>query len=153
MFVGDGNNVARSLAVACAKFEMKFILAAPAGYALSEKFIASLPAGAECSLCSDPIEAVSSADVIYTDTWISMGQEEEKAKRLKDFDGFQINSDLLASAPAEAIVLHCLPAYRGYEISDEAFEAHAGPIFQQSQNRLNFQRTLLAVLMGERGIG
>ena len=97
-------------------------------------------------------EAVAGAYVIYTDTWVSMGQEKEKAKRVRDFEGFQVNAELLAAAGPEAIVLHCLPAYRGYEITDEAFEAHAKSILDESENRLHFQRTLLNVLMAEGGI-
>ena len=151
-FVGDGNNVARSLAVVCAKFEMKFVLAAPTGHTLEQDFIDSLPDGADYSQTSAPADAVAGADVIYTDTWVSMGQEDEKAQRIKTFEGFQINADLLACAPDHAIVLHCLPAYRGLEISDEAFEAHAASIFRQAENRLHFQRALVNVLIAEGGV-
>ncbi len=150
-FVGDGNNVALSLAVACSKLGVKFILACPVGYELDAEFLATLPKDAVTTL-NDPLAAVAEADVIYTDTWTSMGQEDEKAKRIKDFEGFQINDTLLGAAPEHAIVLHCLPAYRGYEITDEAFEAHAGSIFEESENRLHFQRSLLNVLMAEGGI-
>ena len=150
-FVGDGNNVARSLAVACAKFEMKFILAAPAGYELGDDFVATCDA-ASFTQCSDPRQAVADADVIYADTWVSMGQEAQRKKRVREFEGFQINTELLAAAPDGAIVLHCLPAYRGCEISDETFEAHAQTILDESENRLHFQRTLLNVLIGEGGI-
>ena len=150
-FIGDGNNVARSLAVACGKLGMKFILAAPAGYELGEAFLSQLPAGS-VELCRDPRQAVADADVVYTDTWVSMGQEEQKAKRLGDFKGFQVNGALLAAAPRHAIVLHCLPAYRGCEITDEAFEAHAETILSEAANRLHFQRSLLNVLIGEGGV-
>jgi ornithine carbamoyltransferase len=95
---------------------------------------------------------VVTADVIYTDTWVSMGQEAEKNERIQDFKGFQINAQLLAAAPKHAIVMHCLPAYRGFEISDETMEAHANTIFEEAENRLHFQRTLLSILMGEGGI-
>jgi ornithine carbamoyltransferase len=91
--------------------------------------------------------------VIYADTWVSMGQEEEKERRVAALSKYQINADLLAAAPDHAIVLHCLPAYRGYEITDQAFEAHAETIFAEAENRLHFQRTLLSVLIGEGGIG
>ncbi len=150
-FIGDGNNVALSLAVACSKLGVKFILACPVGYELDAEFLTTLPKDALITL-NDPVAAVAEADVIYTDTWTSMGQEDEKAKRIKDFEGFQINETLLGAAPDHAIVLHCLPAYRGYEITDEAFEAHAGSIFEESENRLHFQRSLLNVLMAEGGI-
>lgn len=152
VFVGDGNNVARSLAVLCAKLNVTFVLAAPKGYELEPEFAPSLPNGARFMVSNEPIQAVANADVIYTDTWVSMGREDEKAQRVKDFDGFQVNSALLASAPDHAIVMHCLPAYRGYEIDDDVFEAHAETIFNQADNRLHFQRTLLNVLIGEGGI-
>jgi len=150
-FIGDGNNVARSLAVACGKLGMNFILAAPEGYELDEEFVAAA-AGGSYSLVRDPKEAVEAADVIYTDTWVSMGQEDRKQQRLKDFEGFQINAKLLAAGPKHAIVMHCMPAYRGCEISDETFEAHAETIFAEAENRLHFQRSLLNILIGEGGI-
>lgn len=150
-FVGDGNNVARSLAMACAKLGVKFALACPEGYQLEESFVAELPAGAY-SVSNDPLAAVADADVIYTDTWVSMGQEDQKAERVKVLSAMQINAELLAAAPQRVKVLHCLPAYRGYEITDEAFERHAESIFQQAENRLHFQRTLLSLLMGQGGI-
>src|SRR5690606_28885092 len=96
----------------------------------------------------DPIEAVRSADAIYTDTWVSMGQEAEKAKRMKDFDGYRVDERLLAAAPKHAVVLHCLPAYRDYEISDAAMEGPQSLVFPQAANRLHYQKGLLAVLMG-----
>ena len=147
-FIGDGNNVARSLAVACSKLDMKLILACPEGYGLDADFVAGL--GRAFSMTHNPTEAAADADALYTDTWVSMGQEQDK--QIGDFEGFQINADLLAAAPRRAIVLHCLPAYRGYEITDEAFEAHVETILAESANRLHFQRTLLSVLMGEGGI-
>ena len=151
-FVGDGNNVARSLAMACAKLSMAFVLASPEAFSLKEEFLASLPAGATCRWTSDPAEAVADADVVYTDTWVSMGQEAEKSRRIEAFANYQINAELLASAPKRAVVMHCLPAYRGYEISDEVFEAHAETILAEAANRQHFQRSLLNVLIGEGGI-
>ncbi len=151
-FVGDGNNVARSLCVACDKLGMKFILAAPEGYELDREFLSTLDNGDSYELTRDPASALTRTDVVYADTWISMGQEEEKEKRIKDFAGFQIDDKLMSAAPDHAIVLHCLPAYRGYEITDEVFEAHASTIFAQSENRLHFQRSLLNILIAEGGI-
>jgi ornithine carbamoyltransferase len=154
-FVGDGNNVARSLALACARLGMHFVLAAPAGYELEASFAASLPTGpgaGSFSVVRDPRQAVARADVVYTDTWVSMGQEGQKEKRAKAFAGFQVNRELLAAAPKGAVVMHCLPAYRGCEITEEVFEAHAETILDQAENRLHFQRTLLNVLIGEGGI-
>jgi ornithine carbamoyltransferase len=154
-FVGDGNNVARSLAVACAKLGMRFVLTCPHGYELEEtlfeKLLEEYP-DADCLMIHEPGLAIKNADAIYADTWISMGQEEEKAKRVEAFKGYQINAQLLSLAPKHAVVLHCLPAYRDYEITDETVEAHAEQIFNQAENRLHFQRTLLAVLLGEGGI-
>jgi ornithine carbamoyltransferase len=155
VFVGDGNNVARSLAVACAKLGMRFILSSPKGYELPETFFETLLAenpSADSAVIDAPGQAVREADVVYTDTWVSMGQEEEKAKREHIFKPYQLNDLLLSMAPAHAIVLHCLPAYRDNEITDAVFEAHAGTIFNQAENRLHFQRTLLKILLAEGGI-
>ena len=151
IYIGDGNNVARSLSVACGKFGLRFILACPPAYELPEddmdRIMSQVP-GMDFETTHDPAEAVREADVIYTDTWVSMGQEEEKSKRIREFTGFQIDEKLLNKAPKHAIVLHCLPAYRGLEISDAVFESPRSLVFQQAHNRLHFQKGLLAVLMG-----
>ncbi len=149
-FIGDGNNVARSLAVACGKFGMRFVLASPAGYELPQEDIDRIMSQVpqmDFELTQDPKEAVREADCLYTDTWVSMGQEAEKAKRVKDFAGFTIDEDLMKAAPKTAVVLHCLPAYRGLEISEGVFEGKQNLIFQEAENRLHFQKGLLAVLM------
>jgi len=150
-FVGDGNNVARSLSVACGKFGVRFILASPGGYELPagdmDRIMSQVPQ-MEFIVTNNPQEAVKEADVIYTDTWISMGQESEKERRLKDFTGFIIDEKLLAQAPAQAVVMHCLPAYRGYEISAGVMEGQQSLIFPQAENRLHFQKGLLATLLG-----
>jgi len=150
-FIGDGNNVTRSLASACGKFSMRFILASPAGYELPQADIdhimAQVPA-LDFVTEHDPIEAVREADVIVTDTWVSMGQEAEKARRVKDFAGFAVDEKLLANAPKQAVVLHCLPAYRGYEISEAVMESPRALVFQEAENRLHAQKAILAVLMG-----
>jgi ornithine carbamoyltransferase len=152
-FVGDGNNVARSLSTLCAKLGIHFVLACPEGYELEEEFVAALPAGpGSYALCRRASEAVTDAAVVYTDTWVSMGQEAEKQQRLATFKGFQVNEELMKAAPAEAVVMHCLPAYRGCEISEGVLEAHAVTIFAQAENRLHFQRTLVNVLLAEGGI-
>jgi ornithine carbamoyltransferase len=150
-FIGDGNNVARSLSVACGKFRMKFILASPSGYELPadevDRIMSQLPE-MEFMTTTDPTEAVREADAIVTDTWVSMGQEEEKARRLKDFAGYCVDAKLLAAAPKHAVVLHCLPAYRGLEIAQDVFEGPRSLVFPEAENRLHFQKGLLAVLLG-----
>jgi ornithine carbamoyltransferase len=151
VFVGDGNNVARSLALGCGKFGMRFVLASPSAYQLPQEDVdwvmEQLP-DMDFEIISDPMAAVRNADCIYTDTWVSMGQEAEKARRVQDFAGFQVDEKLLAAAPKHAVVLHCLPAYRGLEISDGAMEGPQSLVFPQAENRLHFQKGLLAVLMG-----
>jgi len=151
-FIGDGNNVARSLSVACGKFGMKFIMAAPGGYELPaddiDRIMSQLPE-MDFVTMNNPKDAVHEADVIVTDTWVSMGQEEEKARRLADFSGFRVDSELLAAAPDHAVVLHCLPAYRGLEISEEVFEGPRSLVFKEAENRLHLQKGLLAVLLAE----
>ena len=148
-FIGDGNNVARSLAFACAKLGMKIVIASPAGYELDNESIekANQISADSVTQTNNSSQAVTDADVIYTDTWVSMGQEDEKQQRIKDFEGFQINAQLLKSAPAKANIMHCLPAYRGLEITDEAAESPNSIIFDQAENRLHFQRALLKKLM------
>jgi ornithine carbamoyltransferase len=150
-FIGDGNNVARSLATACGKFDMSFVLAAPGGYELPpeeiDRIMSRLP-DMDFETVTDPADAVHDADVIVTDTWVSMGQEEEKNRRLHDFAKYKVDAELLAAAPDHAVVLHCLPAYRGLEISEEVFEGPRSLVFAEAENRLHFQKGLLAVLMG-----
>jgi ornithine carbamoyltransferase len=148
-YIGDGNNVARSLAYACAKLDMKIVAASPEGYQLDAESIDDVNeiAADTAKQIIDPFEAVREADVIYTDTWTSMGQEAEKEKRVRDFAGYQVNADLLAAAPSHARVMHCLPAYRGLEITDEVIEGKQSVIFQEAENRLHFQRALLKTLM------
>lgn len=148
-YVGDGNNVARSLAFAAAKLGMKLLVASPAGYELDAESIQEANAiAADCVVqVNDPRAGVAGADVIYTDTWVSMGQEEEKEKRRRDFAGFEVNAELVAAAPGHVKIMHCLPAYRGFEISDEVTESPNSIIFDQAENRLHFQRALLRKLM------
>ena len=148
-FIGDGNNVARSLAFACAKLGMKMVVAAPAGYELDAESIdkANQISADSVRQTTNPAEAVAEADVIYTDTWVSMGQEEEKQKRIKAFAGFEVDSKLVKAAPDGVKIMHCLPAYRGFEISDEVAESANSIIFDQAENRLHFQRALLKKLM------
>ena len=150
-YVGDGNNVARSLLEVCGLMGLGFRIATPRGYELDEKSIAAAKKTSESLnffATTDPQEAVSRADIIYTDTWISMGQEKEKQMRLPIFQPYQINRQLLSAAPGHAVVMHCLPAYRGVEITDEVLDGEQSVVFDQAENRLHFQKGLLAVLIG-----
>jgi ornithine carbamoyltransferase len=153
VFVGDGNNVARSLAVICAKLGTRFILAAPEGYGFDEPFLHTLRRhvpGAAPEMNGDPIHAVHHADIIYTDVWTSMGQEAEHAERLRRFNGFQVNSDLLARAPAHTRIMHCLPAHRGEEITENVLDSDRSIVFQQAGNRMHAQKALLQWLLGDK---
>ena len=149
-YIGDGNNVARSLAFASAKLGMKLAVASPAGYELDADSIAEANtiAANTVTQTNNPAQAVADADIVYTDTWVSMGQESEKKRRIADFKGFQVNAELMKLAPAKAKVMHCLPAYRGFEITDEVAESENSIIFDQAENRLHFQRALLKKLLG-----
>jgi ornithine carbamoyltransferase len=150
VFVGDGNNVARSMAVGCAILGMRFVLAAPDGYRFDDAFVQTLqeryPA-TEVMQNGVPGHAVGSADVIYTDVWTSMGQEAEHAERLQKFAPFQVNSQLLALAPTHTRLMHCLPAHRGEEVTEEAMESERSIIFQQAGNRMHAQKALLKWLL------
>jgi len=146
-FIGDGNNVARALAFASAKFGMQMTVASPVGYELDPDTIKAANEHGPCLVqIRDPVEAVRGADVIYTDTWVSMGQEQETADRIRAFTGYQVNSELLRHSP-KAKIMHCLPAHRGHEITDEAAESPHSVIFDQAENRLHFQRALLQILL------
>jgi ornithine carbamoyltransferase len=151
-YVGDGNNMVRSLSAACGKLGVRFVVASPAGYELPaadmDLIMSQIP-DMEFQTTHSPADAVREADVIYTDTWVSMGQEAEKERRVRDFAGFAVDEALLAAAPKHAIVMHCLPAYRGLEISDAVMEGPQSVIFDQAENRLHFQKGLLAVLLGK----
>jgi len=150
-FVGDGNNVACSLARLCAKLGVRYVHSGPAGYALPEPVVERI--GAECpgaSIASidDPSKAVAGADAVYCDTFTSMGQEAEAAERERVFAGYQVNDALLAHAPPHAIVLHCLPAHRNVEITDAVMDGPRSRVFAQAHNRLHAQKGLLALMLG-----
>ncbi|QDU33317.1 Ornithine carbamoyltransferase [Poriferisphaera corsica] len=150
-YIGDGNNVALSLASICSKLGINFSIATPVGYELPQTEVDAILAhnpAFKFKASTSPADVVKDTDAIYTDTWVSMGQEEEKAQRLKEFDGFQINDELLAQAPDHAIVLHCLPAYRGIEITDSVMDGPRSRVFPEAHNRLHAQKGVLAVLMG-----
>jgi ornithine carbamoyltransferase len=157
-YVGDANNVARSLMLACAKSGMSFCIASPAGYGMDEGILQQansmrIANSTVVSACHKPAEAVAGADVIYTDVWTSMGQEAEAAERDKAFVGYQVNGDLMRQAKPTAVVMHCLPAHRGCEITDEVVDGPQSIIFQQAENRLHSQRALLEVLLSRPKVG
>ena len=148
VMVGDGNNLANSWLNAAIRFPFNFILACPEGYEPDEGIMNKAEAaGASFMITHDPKEAVEGAHVIYSDAFYSMGQEAEAVKRRKDFAPFQISSDLLAGAHPEHIVLHCLPAHRGEEITDEVMDGPHAAVFDEAENRLHAQRAILATLI------
>ena len=152
-FVGDGNNVAVSLMHVSAQLGWNFTLASPEGYDLTPKAIEiaqkiGAKTGSQFKFIRDPHEAVKGAHVIYTDTWTSMGQEEETAKREKVFPPYQVNAKLVGEADKDVIVMHCLPAHRNHELTDEVADGPHSVIFPQAHNRLHAQKAILARLLG-----
>ncbi|GAB4567048.1 MAG: ornithine carbamoyltransferase [Anaerolineae bacterium] len=151
-YVGDGNNVARSLAFACALTGAHLVVAAPDGYQLDENTARVAARLAEqghgrLELTSDPVEAVTGADVVYTDVWTSMGQEAESERRRQVFPPYQVNSALLSHARPDVIVMHCLPAHRGEEITDDVIDGPHSVVFDQAENRLHAQKAVLVRLL------
>ena len=148
-FIGDGNNMVNSLIVGCLKVGMEVSVACPEGYDPHPDVLAfAREAGHGFSLVRDPLEAAAGVDVVFTDVWASMGQEEEAAQRRAAFRGYQVNEALMAVTDPGCMVQHCLPAHRGEEITAEVFEAHAGEIFDEAENRLHAQKAVLCLLMG-----
>jgi len=151
VYVGDGNNMANSYLIAGAMAGMHVVVVTPEKYAPSGEVVSkaaeiALGTGGSVSVSHDPSVAAVGADVLATDTWVSMGQEAEKAQRVKDFAGFTIDAELLALAKVNAIVLHCLPAYRGYEISAEVLDGKQAVIWDEAENRLHAQKALMVWL-------
>ena len=151
-FIGDGNNVAVSLLHICARLGANFTLASPEGYDMTPRAIEigkkiSLESGSTMKFIRDPHEAVKNAHVIYTDTWTSMGQEEEAEKRMAVFPPYQVNQKLVNEADKDVIVMHCLPAHRGQELTDEVADGAHSKIFPQAHNRLHAQKAVLAKLL------
>ena len=150
-FIGDGNNMANSLIVGCLKCGMSVAIACPKGYEPPKNildFADNYPGMFE--MTTDPLKAAENADVVYTDVWASMGQEEEKAIREKAFAGIQINAELMEKTNKDCMVLHCLPAHRGEEITADVFEAHADEIFEEAENRLHAQKAVMVRLMADK---
>jgi ornithine carbamoyltransferase len=151
-YVGDSNNVALSLAQAAARLGGHMRIASPPGYTLSKEMLSALDEtarqhGGSLTAFHDPVEAVRGAQVVYTDTWVSMGQEAEAAVRLPIFQPYQVNQSLISHADKSAIVMHCLPAHRGQEITDDVADGAQSVIFQQAQNRLHAQKAILVTLL------
>ena len=154
-YVGDGNNIAHSWLMLASKLGLELRIATPAGYEPDGEILNlamknAQISGAKIYITQSVKEAVSGADVVTTDTWVSMGQEAEKEKRLKDFAGFCVDENLMSLAEPRAIFLHCLPAYRGYEVSEAVFEAHADEIFAEAENRLHAQKGVMVWLDRQR---
>jgi ornithine carbamoyltransferase len=150
VFVGDGNNVARSLAVGCGKLGVRFVLACPVGDGFDDAFKAEYRTKVSPDLpkeLNDPVAAVREADVIYTDVWTSMGQEAEREERLKRFARYQVNAALMTKAKPGCKLLHCLPAHRGEEVTDDVIDGPASAVFQQAGNRLHTQKAVLEWLL------
>ena len=150
-YVGDGNNMAHSWLMLSSKLGFELRVASPVGYECDGLEIDTAMkqaklSGAKITFFHDPKEAVKDADVVTTDTWISMGQEEGKAKKIEDFKGFIVDSDMMKLAKKDAIFLHCLPAYRGYEVSEEVLEKHEKVIFDEAENRLHGQKGIMVWL-------
>ena len=146
-FVGDGNNVAASLALAAALTGLEMVVSSPAGYELDDAVIErARNLGGTLELVADPFEAVAGADAVYTDVWTSMGQESEAAARLAAFAAYQVNSDLLETAGPDVVFLHCLPAHRGEEVTDEVLDGPASAVWVQAANRMHSYRSLLVEL-------
>lgn len=151
VYVGDGNNVARSLTVAAALVKMPIVLSSPLGYELNTEFVNKVQEqipGADITLTYDPQSAVAKADIVYTDVWVSMGQEAEQEKRKQIFAPYQINGKLMALAPKSARFMHCLPAKRGLEVTDDVIDGINSIVFQQAENRMHVAKGILVWLLG-----
>ncbi len=148
-YVGDANNVARSLAIGAGLTGVQFRIASPPGYQFASEDLDRIRLVGEPTVCDRPEDAVAGADVVYADTWTSMGQEAEAARRRRDFEGFQIDERLMGLASPEAIFLHCLPAHRGEEVVDEVLDGPRSRIWLQAANRMHAARGLLCWLLGE----
>jgi ornithine carbamoyltransferase len=152
-YVGDGNNVAHSLLLTCACLGSSIRVATPPGYEPDPQIVANAreiaeETGGEILLLNDPHEAVAGADAVYTDAWVSMGQEEQESERARIFPPFQVNAELMAEAAPHAVFMHCLPAHRGLEVTDEVMDSEQSMIFEQAENRLHVQKAILYLLLG-----
>jgi ornithine carbamoyltransferase len=152
-YIGDGNNVTHSLLHGCAKVGMDIAVATPKQYQCLDEVVEEAKSdaketGAKITITNDPVEAIKNADVVYTDTWVSMGQEAEKEQKVKEFDGYQVNEVLVSHAKPDYMFLHCLPAYRGYEVTEGVIDSKNSAIFDEAENRLHAQKAVLVSLLG-----
>lgn len=152
-YIGDGNNVTHSLLHGCAKVGMDISVATPKQYQCLDEVVEEAKydakeTGAKITITNDAVEAIKDADVVYTDTWVSMGQEAEKEKKVKEFDGYQVNEALVSHAKPDYMFLHCLPAYRGYEVTEGVIDGKNSAIFDEAENRLHAQKAVLVSLLG-----
>lgn len=153
-YVGDGNNISNSLLYGCTKLGMNIGVATPHGYecdaTVTQRAIETAKkSGSKVLITEDPKEAIKNADVVITDTWVSMGQESEKQERIKIFKDYTVSQELFSMADSEAIFMHCLPAYRGYEVAPEVIDGAHSVIFDEAENRLHAQKAVMALTMGE----
>lgn len=152
-YIGDGNNMAHSIMYGCAKAGLNCAIATPADYACDAEVVENAKddfkkSGKTLVLTQDPVEAIKDADVVYTDTWVSMGMESEKAERQRVFMPYQVNGELFKHAKDDAIFMHCLPAYRGFEVTEDVIDGLHSVIFDEAENRLHAQKAVMATLMG-----
>lgn len=153
-YIGDGNNMAHSLLYGGAKVGMDISVATPSEYMCDAQVVKNAledakATGAKLTLTCDPQEAIKGADVVYADTWVSMGQEEEKEEKIKVFSNYQINKELFSQADKHAIFLHCLPAYRGYEVTEDVIDGPQSVVFDEAENRLHAQKAVMVRLLGK----
>ncbi|MCL2164476.1 MAG: ornithine carbamoyltransferase [Oscillospiraceae bacterium] len=151
-YVGDGNNVANSLLHGCAKTGIDIYVASPKGYQCAAKYVTEAVEAAKnhdskVVMTDDPVAAVEGADIVYTDTWASMGQEAEKDARLKVFGDYQVNKELFSRAKPDAVFMHCLPAYRGFEVTEEVIDSERSVVFDEAENRMHVQNAIMVRLM------
>ncbi len=156
-FIGDGNNICHSLLYGCSKVGLDLSIATPEGYepkkeVLEPSLVEAAKSGTKIEVTNDPHNAIKDADIVYTDVWISMGKEREYKKRLKAFRSFQVNLDLLKGAKSDYLIMHCLPAHRGEEITDEVVDSPQSIVFDQAENRLHVQKAILLLLLKEYGV-
>lgn len=152
-YIGDGNNMANSIMYGCSKMGINCAIASPKGYEPDAEVTENAKADAKVSgsdliITNDPVEAAKDADIIYSDTWVSMGQEAEKAERIKTFMPYQVDEKLFSKAKDDCVFMHCLPAYRGYEVTPEVIDGKNSIIFDEAENRLHAQKAIMATLMG-----